>query len=58
MANRMAEMMRRMPVLSALDRNHDGKLSESEIDQAADSLRRVDRNGDGQITREEMRPRQ
>ncbi len=57
MANRMAEMMRRVPVLAALDRNRDGKISAAEIDQAPNSLRRVDRNRDGQLTREEMRPR-
>jgi hypothetical protein len=57
MAGRMAEMMRRVPVMAALDRNGDGKISSAEIDQAATSLRRVDRNQDGAITRDEMRPR-
>jgi Ca2+-binding EF-hand superfamily protein len=57
MSARMAEMMKRMPVLRALDKNQDGTISSAEIDQAPVLLRRADRNRDGKISREEMRPR-
>ena len=57
MQRRMADMMRRMPVLRALDKDQDGTISSDEIDQAPTLLRRADRNRDGVISREEMRPR-
>lgn len=56
-SNRMREMIRRVPVLSALDQNEDGILSADEIEKAPDLLRQVDRNGDGQITASETAPR-
>jgi uncharacterized membrane protein YgcG len=56
-SNRMREMIRRVPVLSALDQNEDGILSADEIERAPDLLRQVDRNGDGQITASETAPR-
>ncbi|TWU05510.1 EF-hand domain-containing protein [Stieleria varia] len=49
-------MMRMMPVLAALDADHDGKISKSEIDNAAVALRTLDKNSDGQLTAEELRP--
>jgi hypothetical protein len=55
-SDRMREMMRRMPVMVALDRNRDGVLSERELSAAPQSLKQLDRNGDGEISREEMRP--
>ncbi len=48
--------MRFNPLLSAIDTNHDGVISESEIAVAAKSLMILDKNGDGQITADEMRP--
>jgi hypothetical protein len=57
LANRMFEMMRRLPIMAALDRDRDGTISASEIDQAPNSLRGVDRNRDNEITLDEMRPR-
>jgi len=44
------------PLLAALDTDHDGSLSASEIDNAPESLRKLDKNGDGTITPDEMRP--
>lgn len=55
-ASVMREMMRRSPVLSALDIDGDGELSADELDSAPASLKKVDRNGDGEISRDEMRP--
>ena len=47
--------MRFSPLLSALDTNHDGVISESEIANAAKSLLALDKNGDGMLSAEEMR---
>lgn len=44
------------PLLMALDANQDGELSAAEIDNAAESLKRLDRNGDGKLSRRELRP--
>jgi hypothetical protein len=55
--SRMTEMMRRLPVLVALDRDRDGILSARELENATSSLRRADRNRDGEISGEELRPR-
>jgi Ca2+-binding EF-hand superfamily protein len=48
--------MRVHPVLAALDTNHDGEISESEIRNAAVALRTLDRNGDGKLTLREVSP--
>lgn len=44
------------PVLAALDTNHDGEISESEIRNAAVALRTLDANGDGKLVENEVRP--
>jgi Ca2+-binding EF-hand superfamily protein len=44
------------PVLAALDTNHDGEISESEIRNAAAALRTLDGNGDGKLVESEVRP--
>ncbi len=44
------------PIFTALDADHDGIVSSSEIEHAASSLRALDRNGDGKLTIEEFRP--
>ena len=56
-ADRMRDMMRRMPLMITLDLDRDGKLSAREIAAAPRSLRELDRNRDGEITAEEIRPR-
>lgn len=38
----------------ALDTNRDGTISTSEIDKAAETLKRLDRNGDGRLTGDEL----
>jgi Ca2+-binding EF-hand superfamily protein len=48
--------MRVHPVLAALDTNHDGEISESEIRNAAAALRTLDANGDGKLVENEIRP--
>ncbi len=55
--NRFTEMMRRVPVLVALDSDRDGILSAQELEEAPRSLLRADRNRDGEISGEELRPR-
>lgn len=44
------------PVLAALDTNHDGEISDSEIRNAAVALRTLDANGDGKLVENEVRP--
>jgi hypothetical protein len=46
----------RLPLLDALDLNHDGLLDASEIQNAPASLKSLDRNGDGKLTPDEYRP--
>lgn len=48
--------MRIHPVLAALDVNHDGEISDSEIRNAARALRALDANGDGRLTERELLP--
>jgi hypothetical protein len=48
------EFMRVHRVLAALDADHDGEISASEIANSAAALRRLDRNGDGQLTKDEV----
>lgn len=45
-----------MPVLEALDVNHDGVIDATEIANAVAALKTLDKNGDGQLTREELMP--
>ncbi|EMI20854.1 secreted protein [Rhodopirellula maiorica SM1] len=51
-----AEMMRRMPIIAALDADRDGKISKDEIENAAVALRKLDKNDDGSLTFDELRP--
>ncbi len=44
------------PLFAALDANRDGVIDETEINQAADALRKLDKNGDGKLTPDELRP--
>ena len=48
--------MRFHPVLAALDADHDGQISASEIANAPAALWTLDKNGDGQISEEEYLP--
>jgi hypothetical protein len=48
--------MRFHPVLAALDSNHDGEISASEIRNAARALRTLDLNQDGKLTEDELLP--
>lgn len=50
--------MRVHPVLAALDANHDGVISESEIRNAAAALRTLDANHDGKLVERELLPDQ
>jgi len=50
--------MRVHPVLAALDANHDGVISESEIRNAAAALRTLDANRDGKLVERELLPDQ
>ena len=49
-------MMKFMPVMTALDTDQDGTLSESEIANASKSLLKLDKNGDGVLSQEELKP--
>ncbi len=44
------------PLFSALDANRDGVLDASEMEKAAEALKKLDANKDGKLTAEEMRP--
>ncbi len=48
--------MRLHPVLAALDANHDGEISASEILNVPAALLSLDKNRDGQLTEEELLP--
>lgn len=50
------DMMRRLPLMLALDVNNDGVISEDEINNATAALRKLDKNRDGKLTEEELRP--
>ena len=50
------EMMRRLPMMSALDANDDGEISAEEIANAVQALKSLDKNSDGKLTLEELRP--
>jgi hypothetical protein len=52
----VARYFHAMPVLEALDLNHDLILSEDEIASAPEALRSLDRNGDGALNAAECRP--
>ena len=47
-------MMAGVAVLRALDADGDGRISTSEIDNAAAALKKLDKNSDGQLTRDEL----
>jgi len=50
------EMVRRTPVLAALDANEDGEISLKEIDAGPSALAKLDKNGDGKLADDELRP--
>jgi hypothetical protein len=45
-----------LPLLTAMDTNHDGELDSDEIAAAKLNLKTLDRNGDGRLTEDELRP--
>jgi EF hand len=45
-----------LPVILALDTNHDGVIDANEIAGASDALKTLDKNGDGQLTMDELLP--
>lgn len=44
------------PILTAIDKNKDGVLTEDEIKNAVAALKTLDKNKDGKLTQDEMRP--
>ena len=50
------DMMRRFPLMMALDADGDGVISAEEINNATAALRKLDKNGDGKLTEDELRP--
>jgi Ca2+-binding EF-hand superfamily protein len=49
-------IMRVIPVMAALDADHDGLISEAEIANAAAALKTLDKNRDGKLTDDEVSP--
>ena len=45
-----------MPLVTALDLERDGTVSETEIESAVQSLRTLDTDGDGRFSASELRP--
>ena len=50
------QFMRVNPVLAALDADHDGEISASEIMHSSSALKQLDRNGDANLTPDELLP--
>lgn len=48
--------MMRSPAFEALDADHDGVISSSELANAATALKSLDKNGDGKLSEDEVRP--
>ena len=44
------------PVMDALDADHNGEISEEEINNATAALKSLDKNSDGKLTDDEIRP--
>ncbi len=44
-----------MPLIVALDLNHDGTIDADEAAKSAESLKKLDKNGDGKLTMDELR---
>jgi hypothetical protein len=45
-----------LPIVAALDTNHDGVIDSNEIANASAALKTLDKNGDGQLTADEYLP--
>jgi Ca2+-binding EF-hand superfamily protein len=45
------------PLIRALDTDKNGELSDDEIANAAEALKKLDRNGDGKLDMQELRPK-
>jgi hypothetical protein len=45
-----------LPIVTALDANHDGIIDSNEIANASAALKTLDKNGDGQLTADEYMP--
>jgi Ca2+-binding EF-hand superfamily protein len=45
-----------LPIVTALDANHDGVIDSNEIANASAALKTLDKNGDGQLTADEFLP--
>jgi hypothetical protein len=45
-----------LPLVTALDANHDGVIDANEIANASAALKTLDKNGDGQLTEDEYLP--
>src|ERR1051326_8143206 len=45
-----------LPIMEALDANHDGVIDATEIANAPAALKALDKNGDGKLTRDEFAP--
>lgn len=52
-----SQLMARLPVLSAIDSDRDGKISEQEMKNAPQALQKLDSDGDGQLSGAELAPR-
>ena len=50
------QLMKLLPLMTALDSDGNGELSTTEIENASKAILKLDKNGDGVINAEELRP--
>ena len=55
-SDRLVEMIKRIPIVIALDANGDGEISADEIEASVAALKKLDKNENGKLESSEMMP--